>query len=408
MTKGTLKEKGRLLALGATTFFTTLAFIAGANAIYGNVKLSDYSNDEQVGLVATELDCDINYATKTTKKFTKMEHNGKDPIYVCFDDSLQSHEKEIAKKSLDYMFGIVGKINSNYRYEIVDKTKYNLSFLKTRIYFDIKEKVSKEHQDAEGYIDSTIGTHSFFTHTRTIRDIKIYQLKNYTEDESIKLRHLYTHELLHAFGIDDVYLNENTQKHQGNTFIHPGVGESIGMLTPNDIKVLVSLYLEKFDNEEEQKESINKHKEKIEAYEKAYYFNLTEKILSDLSLVDKIDMPALQWNGMARYQTPDGTIYQLKYKIFVDNDRYKFYVLDNDNNKLDFYQGEAQNINGVMVLKDLNLKQGLTTGIPGSPNGYVQDLFLVKEGSLLYLYDISNQSRHIGFTSKLYDYEKEF
>ena len=58
--------------------------------------------------------------------FLRMKHNNGDPIYVCFDKEYSEDLKEQAKKSLDYIFGIAGKINNHYHYEIVNKFEFDL------------------------------------------------------------------------------------------------------------------------------------------------------------------------------------------------------------------------------------------------------------------------------------------
>ena len=123
--KGVLKKKGSALKIGLVYFLSTMAVITGAGAIYGNISLADYANNDQINAIAKELDCDLGYVSKVNKKYARMQHNGKDPVYVCFDSRLSELEKQCATKALDYMFGIVGEINSNYRYQIVNKSEYN-------------------------------------------------------------------------------------------------------------------------------------------------------------------------------------------------------------------------------------------------------------------------------------------
>lgn len=59
-------------------------------------------------------------------KFFRMPSNQNDPVYVCFSETYGSYPeyKQIATKSLNYVFGFLHGINSDYTYSIVDKTEF--------------------------------------------------------------------------------------------------------------------------------------------------------------------------------------------------------------------------------------------------------------------------------------------
>ena len=104
-----------------------------------NFSQQEYVSQEEIIETADLLDCDTGYLMKHNDDFVRMKHNDGEPIYICFDEQYPKDLKEKAKQSLDYIFGIVGKINSKYRYEIVDKAKFDSKLNKTKIFYTFGE-----------------------------------------------------------------------------------------------------------------------------------------------------------------------------------------------------------------------------------------------------------------------------
>lgn len=397
--KGFLKNSSKTFKMAICTFATTLVAMVGVGAAVGNIALASYPNNSQIVTIAKELDCDTVYINSKFNKFAKMEHNGKDPIYVCFDEDLNELEKDSAIKALDYLFGIVGKINSNYRYEIVDKSTFNLTLFKTKIYFEIGKKVDEESMS--GDIDISLNPLSFLTSKLTMYNYTVHQNRTAYQPEEEELVHLYVHELFHAFGISDVYLHEDTEKHQGNTFIKPSLGRKVGILTPNDVKCLMALYAEKFENEVEQNTTISNYKKIIEEYEDYYYNYFADEVRKDFQVTENITRENFYWQGYGSYKNNYNQSGEYFYKIRVENGKYTFNILDTQNNLLDTCTGEACNINGVVILKNVELKEGIAPGLKGNPNGFIQDFVMTQEKGLITLRDLQGEKEILGFTSNI-------
>lgn len=400
MEKGTLKNILKNFKIGFITFAATLTIVTGASAIYGNVSLADYSNNKEINYIARELDCDTGYIFTHNKKYIRMQHNNKEPIYVSFSSKMSQEEVQCATNSLNYLFGIVGKINDNYRFEIVDKDKFDDKKLKSRIYFDVSEKSGEENMPG-AFVDSNINSFSRLTPKRTTYYSYICRNKNYQFDDLEHLQYAYNHELLHAFGIEDVYTT-NTTKYQGNTFIQPNIGRVTGEITPNDLKCLIALYSDKLESDNEKQEKLSTYKTMVKEYEDYYYHRLSSEIVKDLGLSEAVDMEKVYWQGQGRFvASADGSEHIYNYKIKLEGNSYVFKILNKDFKVIETYQGELINSNGVVILKDLELKEGITPGIKGTPDGYIQDYVLIKQNGVVNLVDISNYNMKIyGFASK--------
>lgn len=400
--KGIVKKEG-WFKKAVVPYLATFVVMGASSALIGNISLAQYPNNAQVVSIAKELDCDTAYMSKFFYKFSRLQNNGKNPIYVCFSDEISEKEREIATRSFDYMFGIVGKINPKYRYEIVDKGEFNKHFLETRIYYQLADSRSNNEGD-KGFIDTLYNPFCYLTPTSTTFYHTISRVRTYNPTDEKDFEHVLNHELFHAFGINDVYIGQNTQKHQGNTFIKGDIGQRVRILTPNDIKCLIAIYAEKFDSESEKQEQISKFKVMIEEYEEYYYQSLADIVTEELSITDSIEHEHFKWFGQGSFKTlHDNTIHRFNYQVEVENDTFVLQVLDQEKNLLDSYQGEAIRKNGIIILKDVQLAGGLAPGLVGSPEGYIQDLVMVQAGGLISMVDIKSFSTFIGFTSPVRD-----
>ena len=403
--KGILKKKGQGFKIGFVATLSSIVILTGGAAVYGNVSLADYSNNKQINSIAQELDCDTSYLTEVHDKYVRMEHNGKEPIYVCFDGQLSEVEKASAINSLDYVFGIVGKINDKYRYKVIDKSKYDKSAFKTKIYFDKNDDGGASGDIAD--IDIDLNVFSYFTSKRTMYNFEIHQKSSAKTNEELEF--MYTHELWHAFGISDVYYNENTTKHQGNTVIKPELGRKVGIITPNDFKCLISLYAEKFDSQSEQNVAVENFKSMIEEYEEYYYDYFASRVVEYKGIQESISTNAFYWQGYSQFTVNNSQSVGYFYKIQVNDGQYIFKILDTSNNLLDSYTGKAHDKNGIIVLQDVELKEGLLPGLKGNPNGYIQDFALVQQNGVVKLIDPQSDIYISGFKSSLEtspDYDK--
>lgn len=400
--KGIIKKikKGLKIAIASTLISATL--MTGAVAVHKNIQLNDYATTSQIEFMAEELDCDTSYMSRYNNRFIQMEHNGEEPIYVCFDESLNQAEIESAKKSLDEIFGIVGKINSNYKYKIVSKDVYKSKINRTKIYYNLgKYKVADV--DVNGYIDREINLVSRLTNKRTYNNYEInFNRDKFTTNQARD--YTFKHELFHAFGVDDVYIIENDvikRPKLTKSLIDATNADGNSMLTPNDVKCLVSLYQEKQETPEKQKKYIKDMKAFIKDYEENFYLKFSQNCKQKTNLnfsfqQSKVDAVS----SLGIYLEDESRIYY-NYNVSVDGTTYKFSITNEKGNMLDSCNGEVLWVNDIAVLKDVKLKAGLWPGYSESFKDFLQDLVLIKTSEdqvSLYHY----ASNDLMFTKTLY------
>lgn len=395
MKKPLIKNIKDKLKIAVAGLLTSATIAIGATGIYANIKYDDYLSDSEIEAIANDLECDTTYLNKYFGKYLRMEHNEDEPIYVCFDDELTEEEKQDAVKALDYMFDIVGTINKKYRYKIVNKDEYISKSGKTRIYYQLgsrsieaKGKVFKSN----AYITGSKSMLSLLTAKRTMNDYKIYIDREEILNSDSKGRQYYimVHELMHAFGFKDVYLLEpekTTDKFYGNTHINNSV-LNLNMLTPNDIKCLISLY----SSEETDEKLVNKKLQEstIEYYER-YTTACAEKALKAKNL----DLEDMDLQASLRVTEEDGRKYGYNYKIKIEDGNYQFIISDLFSKEiLDECSGKAYCRNGIIILENIQLKTGMRPyDKPDSyAGGFVQDFVLgyfENQSENIVLYDVN-------------------
>ena len=114
------------------------ATVAAGAVVYANYEYSDYASNATINNIAELIDCDKSNLITINGEYVRMEHNGDEPIYVCIDDEYTETERTAVEKSLNNFFGIIGKINSKYRYKIIKKDEFDSIKNKTKIYYTLK------------------------------------------------------------------------------------------------------------------------------------------------------------------------------------------------------------------------------------------------------------------------------
>ncbi len=366
------------------------------------INNQEFASQEEIVQVGETLDCDLSYMLKENGKFLRMKHNDGEPIYICFDDDFSNELKDTAIKSLDYVFGIVGKINSNYHYKIVEKTEFDLKFNKTKIYYTFGEHVSnyKEH---EVVADAHLNYHSLWYNFAIDNPVCNYYELNLSQDrakeDSKKIISSLNHELLHAFGFGDVYtdeLRQTTDKYYGNTFMNTGI--KFDRITPNDLACLIALYAED--------DNIDYLKEELEKYEKKFYNQFANDCKKKIGTDQDFDKDVFNWSTHITISDLDGKKTGYEYKVDVENGQYKLEIYDYFTKELlDNCTGEVVEINGVLVLKDVELKHGMRPfdKYEHYEGGFIQDFVFVQKDNKDILYNYFNNEIMSG---NCYEFEK--
>jgi len=368
----------------------SIAVLLSAGLSSCNIPLQEYASQEEIVEAADILDCDTDYLMKQDDNFIRMKHNDGEPIYICFDDAYSEGLKEKSKISLDYIFGIVGKINDKYHYKIVDKNEFDKMGNKTKIYYTFGEHITDHgtHQSvAHGHLESHSAWYNFATDNPVCfyYELKLNKDQSEHRDDKETIQTL-NHELLHAFGLGDVYTNkalQTTTKFYGNTFMNTSINFDI--ITPNDLGCLISLY-------SDENTDMVKMKEELEKYKTKFNKHFSEKCKLKTQTNENFEEDNFTFESGIVFEDLDKNRNGYRYFITVEDGNYHLEIKDFNTWKLlDSCSGKVDVQNGVLILKDVELKLGLR---PYEDNecfsgGIIQDYaFIVKEGKITF-YDYS-------------------
>ncbi|MBP3344614.1 MAG: hypothetical protein J6K97_00225 [Clostridia bacterium] len=359
--KGILKKIGKPLVLGFLVL--DMLFTAAAcnydsmdgvalqedGVVLMEVEENNYSKNEQILKIAEGINADMSYVKSD---YSKMQYNEGEPIYVCFDEKMPEANRKKAIEALDYMFGIVGEIDSNYKYKIVDENMYAKLGDETKIYFE-HDLESKDSKSKNEFLINSYG---------------------FNLDSSF-----YTKGLLQAFGLDDFSVSQIVQgdRVQGNTFNHGVIREKAGIITPNDYKCLLALYTPEIKYAPQEEDIIGWYNDKVQEYERMYYSRFAEGIQKAYGNGEIIEQRNFVWNSKKVF-VDENLCYD--WRVEVENDKYAFIIVDGEGNVLDSCRGEVSWNDGMAFLKDVKLKEGFTPGhdYHSYSGGYVDDIVLLK------------------------------
>jgi len=396
-------KEGLKLVVVSTLLATTIS--TGSMLLHSNLELMDYATDEEIEAFAEEIDADLSYSTKIDEHYAVMKHNGDEPIYICFDENMTEEEKRVSTVALDYVFGLISKINSKYKYEIVDAQTFNEKFTKTRVYFKESncERVNKlgELEENNGLAHKETTLFSKLTNKRVTKNHEIQYNRDGIGNEE-ELRKVLIHELAHLFSKNDVYTvlkNKTTDKHYGNTFMLGGSNsEKLGIISPNDFKSWAAIYADDDTNKEAVKKAIKE-------YDNFYYQTYANYCKSKMEIIENISLDNFELKDELHITDLDGTKRGYVYKIIVEDSKYEFHVYDLiTGKKLEHTTGKTENVNGTIILCDVELKRGLRPNDKSESyeGGFVSDLILLCKDEKIGWYDLkSNDFRSYGTVESL-------
>lgn len=362
------------LIVGSSIVSILCSMVVVGSSIKESIHISNnYLSQEELYEYCESLECDTSYILTTSKdNMLRMQHNNGEPVYVCIDENLSDFEKECIKKSLDKMFGLVGRINNKYYYKIVNKFEYKTKFNKTRIYYtlgELEERVGGRMNGSEIYDNGDVALIRDYT---VYLDLENFKYLNY--DYETVVEYSINHETFHLFGIDDVY-NSNKQ----NTYInvHESLNGNIDDLTPNDVRCLIALYA---DKNKTNPENIEEYYKDILDY---YYNNYITQIVYKQQLEQSFYYENFIFNAYVTSSGDDNKenfIYD--YKITVQDGHYEFELIDGLNNRvLKSCSGNARVQNGIVLLENVNMFANLV--VPYSEyylsKNYIKDLIIANE-----------------------------
>ena len=362
-----------------------------------------YSSGAQIIKIAEDLGADyervLSLNPDKNNKPIRLAHNEGKPLEIAFHSSFEELVP-YAIDSLDYLFEIIGNINDNYKYEVVDyvaDNKHSITF-----------KAGEEH-------DSYVGTASFSSkgaedgvHNIDYSIIKIYKdnFKDSTktpEEIEYNLRNTITHEIMHVLGFDDIYISK-TNEHLGNTLINP-ISKSANKfaqihLTPDDYNNLLALYAKPSNDLDA---DIERYRAMSQAYESEYYENwLISEFESNKHPLETLKKKETYTFSQKNITSEDSK--EIDFVIDVSDNKYIFTVTDKAGNILERITGEVSYLtvnvalgddeisysNSVMLIENIESKYLYTNKFykESIEEGAVSSLFLYKNKGKYILKDI--------------------
>lgn len=377
-----------------------------------DILYKDYSTEKQIETIANHLDFNLNDTLKFEKTYHgRFIHNNGKPIQVVIKPELKEYS-HLIKSALDTMIGHLHAANNKYSYKIVDKANLTESV----ITFET------------GHIDDpfALGTVDKFKTTNMASKLNnkllinkasvVIDLENYKQYDAYMQEYVMHHELAHLLGLrTDVYtLGEKPLRtdHAGNSFINVGIGSSVNMLTPYDMKSVFCLYTEAATSKEDLTSKIDYAKDYIANYSSKYYDYYSTRIKEltiqqSGNMVTQFDSVDPNENFIFSYSISaenKGLSYSCNYDITYQNNAYNFKIYDENNNLLEDHSGDVVIANDVIILQDVKLNKGLRPNnlFEATPDGYLQDLALVKSNDKIYLFDCYDKNFvHFGTTKFL-------
>ena len=199
---------------------------------------------------------------------------------------------------------------------------------------------------------------------------------------------------MHAFGLDDVYIdgpNKTTNINYHNTLMK-GSSSERAIITPNDLKCLFSAYAESLSGEELQ-EFITKSEEVVSRYESYYYENRVEKI-KNYENNENIDLTDQNINSSfyIKHIDLDGKLTEQQVHVQIDGDSYTLEISGAGRDNPCVATGKVMEIDGVKILKSVKITGAFDLTESESAASSVMDLYLVRLESRDMLYDDNSYS----------------
>lgn len=381
--------KNKVLGAIPKIFIASSILMSGYTFVKENTGLKEVDNVEEY---AEKIDCDLDYVkllSSDNNTIIRLKHNYNNPIYVGVSNEFNDEQKGYITESLDYVFGVVNKINSKYKYEIIPMSKIKAKKLMSESFITIEPKVMVENGLTKNY--------------QKFLNLKQYKNNSYaniylnTEELKTKDDFFYVtnHELSHVFGFGDVYFYgdfKQTDKFYSNTITYFTSMCSIPYFTPNDYKSLWAMY-DQTDDDKLTDEYFENIKHKCTNYAKSYYENVYKEILDkDLCFPQVKNVKATR----VLFNTPLQEKDTYFYEVLLDNNKYTLNVTNHDGELLETTTGNVIKTESLTVLQDVNLNHWKTF------NSYISSAEMPKNFDITLFSSNENNYAYTNFDLRLY------
>ena len=361
-----------------------------------NYEKDWYLSQKSINYVANEIGADMSVMKVENDSVDRLLHNGNEPIYVLFNESVEDDYKAVSLRALDHIFAVVGKINENYRYKVVDSIEQyigNRSCILIGDYSDIEIKP----------LNSAIGLYYSNQKKNKNKDCFNYLSKIYIKQADIKKNYnsswetvamqVVIHEALHAFGFDDTYTNYTSSSsryysntYYENTFMLPhGKMSDRKMDTPSilsenifpeDVERLCAAYAE--PNKVKDTRYLDYLKELCNSYEEIFYSELLKTKSATSGTLGK---------NILKYKSDNFQI-----KLIIDENKYSLSVFGTTGERIETISGEAKR-----YVKNIEADETL--------QGTAKELIVLKDVNSNYLQKLRGYDDLDGFSGTLIAYK---
>lgn len=404
-----IKKVQKIFSVSSTIAMSLLLLF---NASYARelYETRNISNIDQYNYLAQKLEADTSYTKFNDKEIIRMKHNNGEPIYCYLSEEFSQEEQKSIRAALEHVFGIIGRVNPYYQYKIVDKKEIVKQTMldKTTITFGYYSKevlgdVAGLGDSVKAYANQNFSLTGELNESKKNRrhfDIRFIK-EEMAEDEWDRVS---LHELLHTFGINDVYnygQHKKTDKVYANTSIN--ILYKYNFITPNDFDVLISAYSEA---EKNTNKDVQKLKELSKAYERWYYSKIidSEKQNGTITSDEKMVGQNYSNNFKSSILNSDGSTSEeqvITVKLNKNN-KYRIEVKHSNYDYVDFCEGDVIYIKGVAVLKDVKLNKRIPIYSQKDVN-YIGDLYLFRNNNRDHLYEMD--INYVNYTEKAIEQE---
>lgn len=362
------KIKNLAISLTCTALIASTLVLGGCQHTSPETVHENNSSIEQINQYQEEFDVVTGYRHTNGER---LKHNNGEPIYIQIDNEFSLEQKETVKQALDFIFGLVGDINDNYKYEVVDDINQSQYLNKTRIKFDVKETVLSNGKEVYGLYTTNLNKFKSKTKGVFIEQGNI-DIENDNAKDLDELYYTTLHETFHLFGVKDVYLGWQEERYY-NTYINIDINHNLKMITPNDYKLLISLYANDLTglSENEKQDYIKQLKQKIDNYtfkyfthyQQVYKQSLIDRGFSDKDVKANTSYVQLENDLDVTFIDTLSTKGISKIRVKVKNNKYTIATYDENDNFLERCSGTAYNVGGQIFLHNVEL-QNLKRGDP--------------------------------------------
>ena len=392
---------GKIKKIIAAAALTGVITVSTSGCGFLPFNIDGYSSKSQVNTIADGLGYNMDYL------MTYVEHSGyprilanDGPIKVTIDDQLQEYQPQI-EEAVDSMFSLIYDFNQAYTYEIVDNGEY-IPETETSIHFK-KQEIDEDYVQAH-VTNFKMPQESLITENMYIRKADVIIDLDEALSSPMSIYAIALHELAHVFGLGDVYeagVHKQTDGYIGNTMMHVYLGYKVPMFTPYDVARFAALYTPPAIDNIDLNAKIKYLKKYLNEYTEKYYDFYTQSVKT---CVDRAGGKTVEFRDMdldrdfvfeTNVLIKDGDRrWGYNYELEYSDQGYVLKIYDRKNNLLDQCSGEVLYVNGVLVLRNVQLRQGMRPDDPvlHNPKGYIQDLTLYSDGDGVQIYDVADNN----------------